>query len=1113
MLALWSGARADAGSVVPDPACATWPVVQRADVVLYPLPHPFLRAGTDSVSTALRGFVRGHDYVLDPARGVLRLLRAPVPGETLWVSACFLLSAPPVERQHSSYRPARAVVDSARTDSSAGGATLRPRPITARVPAEAPAGTSLALSGNKTIAVEFGSAQDPSLKQSLDLAVSGTLAPGVELTGVLSDRNVALTPGGATAGVQAIDRLLLQVRSPQGMAELGDVTLKLDQGEFAHVDRRLQGVDADWHTGGFTGQVAAASAQGQYRRIEFFGIEGQQGPYTLTGADGGSGISVVTGSEQVTLDGERMTRGETADYSVDYDRGQITFTNRRAITSASRIAVEYQYTLDAYHRNLALVSGGWKSGPWWLGTSWINEGDDRGRPITGSLDASDQLALAAAGDSAGRAIGPGVTAGTGDYVLVQSPGGPYYTYAGPDSGNYAVTFAVLGPGRGDYAESTLVAGRTVFRHTGAGLGDAVIGRLLPLPESHQLFALRGGANAGLLTVKVDGSVSRLDQNTASNLDDGDNGGHALDASARLGGMPGAGDSRAGIEAHARDVDSRFSPFGRLEAPYTEESWGLAPGSDIDHQRREELSGFVRDRVAGELRGYAGELSTPDGYRAFRRSLAWSRVGPLNASASWDRADGTQSGRGRPDGGRQLVLASLRWTTRWLEPALRATSDERWVPSDSVRAGARTREVAGEVASPGAMPWHAVLGLGWRRDGTAAEAGFTDQTESRTTKIDFESPAGGKWGGGVHATRRDQVTLEGGARTRTDLASLLLRASEPRRGLSGQYGLEITSEGQTPRSQTLAFVGPGRGAYDSLGRFVGTGNYDLVLVNGTTLTRVARAATSVRAAWNFGAGDTWRGSRVEVLFESDARRRGDLRLSDLALSPGVALGDTALARGTVLQRLESELAPGSPLASVRLRLERRLSADRSYSDFDQTLDDRTGSLLWRARAGGPWSSQAEGRLHVQSASQSIAGTATTDTRTLDEAGLIAQIAYSTGVRLRVAISADLLAQRPRDGFGTSDGLTERTLHVGPDVGLGVGARGRLDVGAHRGFESGPVLPPLVPSIDPLGPTRWDANARFDYRLFDVATVGMTLLYQDRPDRPTQLDGRAEVRAFF
>ena len=67
------------------------------------------------------------------------------------------------------------------------------------------------MSGNKTLAVDFGSSQDAFLRQSLDLAVSGSLAPGVRLTGVLSDRDLPLNAGGTTEGLQSLDRVLSEL--------------------------------------------------------------------------------------------------------------------------------------------------------------------------------------------------------------------------------------------------------------------------------------------------------------------------------------------------------------------------------------------------------------------------------------------------------------------------------------------------------------------------------------------------------------------------------------------------------------------------------------------------------------------------------------------------------------------------------------------------------------------------------------------------------------------------------------------------------------------------------------------------------------------------------------
>jgi hypothetical protein len=62
-------------------------------------------------------------------------------------------------RQHRARRQ-RAVATAAPTQG---------RPVTERSPSVAAAGTDLTLSGNKSIAVDFGSGQDAFLRQSLDL--------------------------------------------------------------------------------------------------------------------------------------------------------------------------------------------------------------------------------------------------------------------------------------------------------------------------------------------------------------------------------------------------------------------------------------------------------------------------------------------------------------------------------------------------------------------------------------------------------------------------------------------------------------------------------------------------------------------------------------------------------------------------------------------------------------------------------------------------------------------------------------------------------------------------------------------------------------------------------
>jgi hypothetical protein len=1096
----------DAARAAPDltrdPGCGVMVLALRPGALAYRLEHGFLREAGDSVWSRAFTLVRGRDYVLDAVRGELRLLRSELPGDTLWIAACWLLQPPPTDFQLEAYRP----LDETPADSTSAPAPAPSRrPATARTPGSS-GGASLTLTGNKTVAVDFGSSQDAFLRQSLDLAVSGTLAPGVELTGVLTDRNTPLSATGATQDLQSLDRVLVELRAPRASATLGDLTLDVRQGEFGRLERRLQGVRGTWRAGPALFEAAAASAAGEYHRAQFFGVEGRQGPYTLTDRDGREGISLVAGSEVVTLDGERLVRGESADYAMDYERAQLTFSNRRPITFASRITVEYQYAVNRYRRNFAAAGGRWERDGRTLFTQVVTEGDDQGRPLDLTLGEDDRTVLAFAGDSA--AIGSGVTAGGGDYDTVRVAGALVFAFAGPDSGAFAVRFTRLGEARGDYADSTVVGGRTIFRHVGTGLGAWAVGRGLPLPESHQLWSGGAGIARGPLALEVEGALSRLDRNTLSSRDDGDNAGAAARATLALeGALPGSAARGAGLRLSARTVGQRFTPFARLEAPFAEEDWGLPLGADLERQQRVEASAFYRPRPGGELRAAGGRLETPGGFSSWRRSLEWSREGPLMTRARWAKADGRQDGVRFANGGREQMSAALAWRLPWIEPGARAATDERRFPSDSGRVGDRFREGVLELRSGRRLPWQLTGSFALRRDARLAGSDFTDQTEARTARLGVESPAGGAFGGAFQYQRRDLRALADVAGGRSDLASLRLRADDAARGIQSRLNVELTSEGENRRSRTLVFVGPGMGAYDALGNFVGTGDYDLVVSVDSALDRVSRIATSGRAAWTFGASDAWRGSRVAFDYETEVRRRGVFRGGDAWIAPGAVLGDPALARGALLQRLEAEIAPGAPAAAVRLRLERRVSADRSFANFAQTLDDRHADLRWRVRPGGAASAEFEARTQRQVAEQRVPAGPSYERVLVTHTGT-SRLIVSPNPRLRAVLTLDGTLSRPEG----ADAFT-RTLRLGPDVGVSVGPRGRVELTARRAFTAGPPATGLLPAADPAGFPRWDGTARFDYRVRQSTTVGLTYAVRAFESRRAQSTGRAEVRAFF
>jgi hypothetical protein len=229
-----------------------------------------------------------------------------------------------------------------------------------------------------------------------------------------------------------VDQVYVEIKHPQYSAILGDFNLQIDQnegGEFGRINRKLQGargigsfekiagsnVDA---TVSFTG----ATARGKYETNQFQGLEGVQGPYRLTGANGENRLIVIAGSERVYLNGELMTRGEVNDYIIDYASGEVTFASRRLITTASRITIDFEYTDQQFIRNLVAgsVSGKAFGNALKLNASFVQEADDPDSPIDVSLNDTTRAILRQSGANRMKASISGIVkadSGKGQYIL------------------------------------------------------------------------------------------------------------------------------------------------------------------------------------------------------------------------------------------------------------------------------------------------------------------------------------------------------------------------------------------------------------------------------------------------------------------------------------------------------------------------------------------------------------------------------------------------------------------------------------------------------------------------------------------------------------------------
>ena len=384
--------------------------------------------------------------------------------------------------------------------------------------------------------ITFGNNQGQSVQSSMDLQISGKLSKDVSVLASISDHNLPVQADGYTQTLEEFDKIYMQLNIKENsILRAGHLDLVDDETFFGRFQRRSMGLQFQTQFGKENKTFAdfsAGVARSEFHRVRFEGIEGNQGPYRLNGKNGEQFITIISGSEQVFIDGILMKRGESLDYIINYNTGEITFTSFRPIFKQNFITISYNYTNRNYTR--FLVTGGIQHQREKLkfGFNWFLENDNKTAPLALNLSREDEKILADAGNNPELMFAPSGTVSEYDvnkilYELLQTPNGNYYEFSTDESRTlYQVAFTNFGEFNGDYSLKQTTNNGRVFEYVGLNAGNYRAVRKLPAPQKSQVFS----TNAELLLnegkIGADFSLSNFDINLFSSKDNNQNIGYA-----------------------------------------------------------------------------------------------------------------------------------------------------------------------------------------------------------------------------------------------------------------------------------------------------------------------------------------------------------------------------------------------------------------------------------------------------------------------------------------------------------------------------------------------------------------------------------------------------------
>ncbi|SDX98876.1 hypothetical protein SAMN05444411_11362 [Lutibacter oricola] len=390
--------------------------------------------------------------------------------------------------------------------------------------------------GNITRGFTIGNNQNGVSNSSLDLKISGKLSDKVTLRASIVDTNLPIQESGNTYEINEFDRIFIELFSKNWSVNAGDIYLNNNETTFLNFNKKVSGLEVNATINNKKSKVhvkaSGAIVRGKYKKVNFNGIEGNQGPYQLSDFSN-KYILILSGTEQIFNNGIQLQRGEDKDYTIDYNTSEITFNSTYPITADMRISAEYQYADREYTRFITYNKAAYENKNLKVSSYFYNENDLKNQPLEQDLSNEQKQILANAGNNLDAMVTPSAfeTPFSEDKILYKKVlNGTEETYEYSTNENdelYSVSFSFTGESNGNYILKDVIAIGNIYEYVGENLGNYNPITSLEAPTKLQLVVLKAEYNPSTkTTIYAESAFSNNDQNLFSNLDDNQNKGLA-----------------------------------------------------------------------------------------------------------------------------------------------------------------------------------------------------------------------------------------------------------------------------------------------------------------------------------------------------------------------------------------------------------------------------------------------------------------------------------------------------------------------------------------------------------------------------------------------------------